>query len=132
MISFSEDENQADAINLEDDKPNIIFGPHFEGAKDIVSSFYIMLTLFDQLIHNCMLDSGVSHNVMPKAIMDKLGLEITRHYGDLYSFDSIKVKCIGMIKYLVVNMAQIPMKSILMDVVVTDIPLKYGKLLSRF
>ena len=79
-----------------------------------------------------MLDSGASHNVMPKASMDKLGLEITRPYGDLYSFNSRKVKCIGMIKDFVVNLAQIPMKSILMDVVVTDIPPKYGMLLSRY
>ena len=78
-----------------------------------------------------MLDSGASHNVIPKAIMDKLGLEITRPYGDLYSFDSRKAKCIGMIKYMVVNLAQIPAKSILMDVVVADIPPKYGMLLSR-
>jgi hypothetical protein len=131
MISFSENESQADVINLEDDKPNIVFGPHFEGAKDTVAPFYITLTLFDHLLHNCMLDSGASHNVMPKAIMDKLGLEITRPYGDLYSFDSRKVKCIGMIKDLVVNLAQIPAKSILMDVVVVDIPPKYGMLLSR-
>jgi hypothetical protein len=98
MISFSEDESQADVINLEDDKPNIVFGPHFEGAKDNVSPFFITLTLFDQLLHNCMLDFGASHNVMPKSIMDRLGLEITRPYGDLYSFNSRKVKCIGMIK----------------------------------
>jgi hypothetical protein len=78
-----------------------------------------------------MLDSGASHNVMPKTIMDRLGLEITRPYGDLYSFDSIRVKCMGMIKYLVVALAQVPMKSILMDVVITYIPPKYGLLLSR-
>jgi hypothetical protein len=36
-----------------------------------------------------------------------------------------------MIKYLVVNLAQIPVKRILMDVVVADIPPKYGILLSR-
>jgi ribonuclease HI len=131
MINFSEDESQADAINLEDDKPILVFGPHVEGARDTVAPFYITLTLFDHLLHNCMLDSGASHNVMPKAIMEKLGLEITRPYGDLYSFDSRKVKCIGMIKDLVVNLAQIPAKSILMDVVVADIPPKYGMLLSR-
>jgi hypothetical protein len=131
MISFSEDESQDDVINLEDDKPNIVFGPHFEGARDTVSPFYIMLNLFDQLLHNYMLDFGASQNVMPKDIMEKLGLEITRPYGDLYSFDSRKVKCIGMIKDLVVNLAQIPAKSILMAVVVVDIPLKYGMLLSR-
>jgi hypothetical protein len=36
-----------------------------------------------------------------------------------------------MIKDLVVNPAQIPAKRILMDVVVVDIPPKYGMLLSR-
>jgi hypothetical protein len=57
MIKFSEDESQADVINLEDDKPNIVFGPHFEGARDTVAPFYITLTLFDHLLHKCMLDS---------------------------------------------------------------------------
>jgi hypothetical protein len=37
-----------------------------------------------------------------------------------------------MIKYLVVNLAQVPLKSILMDVVVVDVPAKYGMLLSRY
>jgi hypothetical protein len=116
---------------LEDDKPNIFFGPHFKGARDNVTPFYITLNVHDHLLHNCMLDSGASHNMMPKAIMDRLGLEITRPYGDLYSFDSRKVKCLGMIKDLVVNLAQILVKSVLMDVVIVDIPPKYGFLLSR-
>jgi hypothetical protein len=63
--------------------------------------------------------------------MDRLGLEITRPYGDLYSFDSRRVKCMGMIKDLVVTLAQVPVKSILMDVVIVDIPPKYGLFLSR-
>ena len=37
----------------------------------------------------------------------------------------------GMIKDLVVTLAQIPVKNVLMDVVVADIPPKYGLLLSR-
>jgi ribonuclease HI len=130
-IGFSELESHSDVINLEDDKPNITFGPHFEGARDTVAPFYITLNVHDRLLHNCMLDSGASHNVMPKTIMDRLGLEITRPYGDLYSFDSRRVKCMGMIKDLVVTLAQVPVKSILMDVVIVDIPPKYGLLLSR-
>jgi hypothetical protein len=55
---------------------------------------------------------------MPNIIMEKLGLEITIPYQDLYSFDSRKVKCLGMIKDLAVNLAQVPEKIILMDVVV--------------
>jgi hypothetical protein len=131
VIGCSDQESQSDEINLEDDKPNITFGPHFEGARDTVAPFYITLNVHDRLLHNCMLDSGASHNVMPKAIMDRLGLEITRPYGDLYSFDSRRVKCLGMIKDLVVTLAQVPVKSVLMDVVIADIPPKYGLLLSR-
>jgi hypothetical protein len=78
-----------------------------------------------------MLDSGASHNLMPKIRMEKLGLQITRPYQDLYSFDSIKVKCLGMIKYLVVNLSQILVKNSLTDVVVANVPTKYGMILSR-
>jgi ribonuclease HI len=130
-MGVSEQESQSDVLNLEDDKPNITFGPHFEGAKDTIAPFYITLTMYDQLLHNCMLDSRASHNVMPKIIMDKLGLQITIPYGDLYSFDSRRVKCMGMIKDLVVTLVQVPVKSILMDVVIADILPKYGLLLSR-
>ena len=76
-------------------------------------------------------DSGASHNLMPKAVMESLGLEITRPYKDLYSFDSSRVKCLGLIKDLCVNLAQIPSKCLVMDIVVADVPPKYGMLLSR-
>jgi hypothetical protein len=36
-----------------------------------------------------------------------------------------------MIKDLVVNIAHIPVKSVLIDVVIADIPSKYGMILSR-
>jgi hypothetical protein len=74
VIGVSELESQSDVLNLEDDKHNITFGPHFEGAKHTVAPFYITLNVYDQLLHNCMLDSGASHIMMPKIIMDKLGL----------------------------------------------------------
>ena len=49
-------------------------------------------------------------------------MHITRPYKDLYSFDSKRVKFLGMIKDLVVKLAQIPAKSVVMDIVVVDIP----------
>ena len=64
-------------------------------------------------------------------IMDKLGLEVTRTYNYLLSFDSSKFKCLGLIKDLVISLAHIPTKTIFMDVFVADIPLKFGILLSR-
>ena len=82
-------------------------------------------------LHNAMLDSGASHNLIPKVVMDQLGLDITRPYKYLFSFDSRKVKCLGVIKDLFVTLFQLPMKNIVMDIVVADVPPKFGMLLSR-
>ena len=68
---------------------------------------------------------------MPKVVMESLGLEITRPYKDLYSFDSGIMKCLGLIKDLCVNLAQIPAKCLVVDIVVADVPPKYGMMLSR-
>jgi hypothetical protein len=76
------------------------------------------------------MESGPSHNLIPKNGMDELGIEITKTYHDLYSFDSRKVKFLGVIKDLVVTLFQFPMKSVVMDIVVADVPPKFGKLLS--
>ena len=122
-----------DSINLNDDQRELIFGPDVNGkhADGVVPPFYINLTIHDKILHNSMLDSGASHNPMPKAIMETLNLEITRPYKDLFSFDSSKFKCLGLIKDFCVTLVQYPGKSILMDIVVADIPPKYGMLLSR-
>jgi hypothetical protein len=66
---------------------------------------------------------------MPKAVMDELGLDIIKPYHDLFSFDSRKVRCLGLIKDLVINLFQLPMRIMVMDVVVDDIPPKFDILL---
>ena len=68
---------------------------------------------------------------MPKSIMDELGLEITKTYHDLYSFDSRKVQCLVVIKDLVVILFRLPMKSVVMDIVVADVHPKFGMIFSR-
>ena len=63
--------------------------------------------------------------------MKKLNLKITKPYKDINSFDSKRVKCVGLIKDMVVSLAQIPARSLVMDVVVVDIPACFWMLLSR-
>jgi hypothetical protein len=106
-------------------------GPHIEDVSDSSRPLYISLNVHDNIFHNCLMDSGSSHNVMPKVVMEELGLEITKPYQDLYSFDSKKVKYLGSIKDMVVSLAQLPMKSVVMEIVVVDSPPNFGMLLSR-
>ena len=101
------------------------------GDVDYVTTFYVSLKIHDMILHNAMLYSRASHNIIPKVVIDALGLDITIPYKDILSFDSRKVKCLGLIKDLVVSLSQIPSKNMIMDVVVADIPPKFGMLLSR-
>jgi hypothetical protein len=120
-----------DSINLQDEKPAVIIGPMVEDRNDSSPPFYTSLNIHDKVLHNCLMDLRASHNLMPKTVMEELGLEVTRAYHDLYSFDFRKFQCLGVIKDLVVTLFQLPMKSVFMDIVVSDVPPKFGMLLSR-
>lgn len=119
------------SVNLQDDKPAIVLSPMIEPADNNSPYFYVSLTIHDKILHNYLLDTGASHILMPKAVMEELALDITRPYHDLFSFDSRKVKCLGLIKDLAITLTQLPMKSMMMDIVVADVPPKFGMLLSR-
>ena len=113
-----------DTLNVQDDHPAILVGAHIKETSYIedVPMFYVSLKIHDMTLHNTVLDSITSHNLMLKATMDELGLDIIRPYKELFSFDLRKVKCLGLIKDLVMSLAQIPFKNMIMDVVMADIP----------
>ena len=46
--------------------------------------FYVSLNIHDMTLHNAMLDLGESHNIIPKVIMERMGLEITSPYKDFF------------------------------------------------
>jgi hypothetical protein len=81
-----------DVISMQDENLAITVGPHIEDGSDSSPPFYISLNFHEKILHNCLMDLGASHNVMPKVVMEELGLEITKPYQDLYSFESKKVK----------------------------------------
>jgi hypothetical protein len=104
MLQPEPSSNSTDSFNIQDEKPSVILGPLIEDRDDSSPPFYTSLNIHDKVLHNCLMDSGASHNLMPKIVMDELGLEITKTYHDLYSFDSMKVKCLRVIKDLVVTL----------------------------
>jgi hypothetical protein len=111
---------------LQDEKLAVILGPLVEDRDDSYPPFYASLIVHNNILHNCLMESGESHNLMLKYVMDELSLDITKTYHDLYSFVSRKVKCLGVIKDLVFTLFQFPMKSIVMDVLVADVHPNFG------
>jgi hypothetical protein len=131
MLQPKPSSHSIDSVNLQDENPAFILGPLVEDRYDSSPPFYNSLNIHEKVLHNYLMDSTSYHNLMPNIFMEELGLEITKFYHDRYSFDSRKVKCLGVIKYLVVSLFQLPMKSMIMDIVVDDVPHKFGMLLSR-
>ena len=93
-LELKASQTSTDYVNLQYDKPAVVLSPMTEPADDNSPSFYVSLTIHDKILHNCLLDTGASHNLMPKAVMEELGLDITRPYHDLFSFDPRNVKWI--------------------------------------
>ena len=92
MIGLANSQVPSDTVNLQEENPKIFIGSALaEKTENYASAsppFYITLTIHEQMIHNFFLDSGASHNLMPKVVMEALGLSITKPYHDLYAFDS--------------------------------------------
>jgi hypothetical protein len=124
--------DSVDILNIQYNHPNIVLGSMIEDRDESCPPFYISLNIHDKNFHNCLLDSSASHNLMPKVVMEELGLEITKTYHDIFSFDSKRFKCFGLIKYLAVTLTSTSIKTMVMDVVVANIPPKFGCLLSRY
>lgn len=59
---------------------------------------------------------------MPLKVMNQLGLKITKPYRNVCGMDSKKIELCGLAKDLKVSLVAYPDISLLMDVVVVDIP----------
>ena len=73
MMGSTTNHVPSDTINLQEENPKIFIRSALaEKTENDASSsppFYITLTIHDNMIHNCILDSGASHNLMPKEVM---------------------------------------------------------------
>ena len=95
------------------------------------ASFYMSLHIGDEILHNFMLDSGASTNVIPLSVMRHLGLNIHKTYRNVCGIYSNSMEVHGLIKDMVVKLVSSLDISTIVDIVVVDIPATYGMLLSR-
>ncbi|GLJ13010.1 hypothetical protein SUGI_0203320 [Cryptomeria japonica] len=93
--------------------------------------FYISLLLNGQKLSNCIIDLGVSDNIMPSSVSRSLGLTLTKTFGRCYLMDGKQVPLIGQVKDVQVVLAACPDKRVRLTILIADIPASYGMLLSR-
>ena len=79
-----------------------------DSRKEDHPPFYVSLMIGDLLLHNCMLDSGSSSNVMTKKVMDQLKLRPTRPYQNICAMDYREVDVVGLIQNFPVRLDKYP------------------------
>jgi hypothetical protein len=62
------------SMNLQREKPALILRPLLEDRDDSSPVFYTSLNVPNKILHNCLMESFVSHHLIPKYVMDELGL----------------------------------------------------------
>jgi hypothetical protein len=68
-----------------------------------IPPFYISIENHDVALHNCLVDTGATNNIMPLVVMEALGMSCTKYYEtgeSIYAIDSRKVPAYGEIKEL--------------------------------
>ena len=91
--------------------------------------FLLTFEIFNRNVHNCMVDSGASSNVMPLSVQ-KLNAEV-KPYLKIIQLDRTNVKVIGELKNVLVRLSSNPKVHQIIDIIIVDIPEFYGLFFSR-
>jgi len=113
------------------DPPIMLQADHFRVQYDEHPPFFMTLIMNNKSLNNCMLDSGISANMMSLKVMQQVGLKVTRTYKNVCGFESKSIPAHGVIENVKVFLKEYTEKVINMDIVVVDVPDVWGMLLSR-
>jgi hypothetical protein len=96
-----------------------------------VPPFLLAFEIFNRNVHNCMVDSGASSNVMPWSVCQKINAEVEPSTLKIIQLDRTNVKVIGELKNVLIRLTSNPKVHQVIDIIVVDIPEVYGLFLSR-
>jgi hypothetical protein len=99
-----------------------------------IPPFYISIENHDVSLHNCLVDTGATNNIMPLEVMEALGMNCTKYYEtneSIYAIDSRQVPAYGEIKYFYAWITTAPHIITVFNIIVVDLPPAYGVVLGR-
>jgi hypothetical protein len=100
-------------------------------GNPFVPPFLLTFEFFNKNLHNCLVDSGESSNVMPLSICKKLNAVLLKSDKHIIQLDITRVKFIGEIKDVMMRMATHPIFFQVINIIVVNILESYGLLLSQ-
>jgi hypothetical protein len=96
-----------------------------------VPSFLLTFEIFNRNLHNYLVDSGASSNIIPLSIFKTLNSIPLKSDKHVIQLDRTQVKVIGELRDVMIRISTHPTFMQLIDIIVVDIPEAYGLLLSR-
>jgi hypothetical protein len=100
-------------------------------GKHFVPPFLLTFEVFNINLHNCLVDSGASSNVMSFSICKKLNAILLKSDKNVIQIEKTLEKFIGELKDVMIIMDTHPKFVQVIDIIVVDISEAYGLLLSR-
>jgi len=82
-------------------------------------------------VHNCLVDSGASSNILPKSICTKLNVQSQKSIVRIVQLDRSQVEVISELNQVTIRLSSNPKVCQVIDIIVADIPEFYGLILSR-
>ena len=93
--------------------------------KTSTPPFLLTLEILNHKVHNCLVDSGSSVNVMPLAICKKLNGKLIPTDWDVTQLNKTSVKVVGEMKNVMIRLSANKKICQYLDIVVADIPNGY-------
>ena len=93
--------------------------------------FLLTFEIFNHNMHNCLVDSGASVNVMPLSVCKKINGQPKPSTWRVIQLDRINVKVIEEMEDVMIQLSSNEKVCQFIDIVVADIPEAYGLVLSR-
>jgi len=93
--------------------------------------FLLTYEIYNKNLHNCLIDSGASSNIMPASVCSKLNIEPQKSAIHIVQLDRTKVQVLGEINSVTIRLSADPRVVQRIDILIADIPEFYGLILSR-
>jgi hypothetical protein len=100
-----------------------------------IPPFYISVENHDVALHNCLVDTGATNNIMSLAVMEALGMSCTKYCKtgeSIYAIDSRQVPAYGEIKEFYAWITVAPHIITIFNIIMVDLPPTYGVVLGRY
>ena len=99
--------------------------------KSRTPPFLLTLEMLNHKLHNYLVDSGSSVNVMPLAVCKKINGQRKPTAWEVTQLDRTSVKVVGEMENVLIHLSANNKICQFIDIVVADIPEAYGIVLSR-